>query len=424
MSFIDRYAGGERAILVHVDFLALNQDLVDEFEELVVACGVCSFEMIRTKRRSPSVKYFIGSGVAETVRLAVVRHAANVVIFNHALSPAQGRNLESLFVCCRVIDRNELILDIFAQRARSFEGKLQVELAQLEHLRTRLIRGWTHLERQKGGIGLRGPGETQLETDRRLLDIRIKTIKKRLDKVFKQRQLSRRQRRRNAIPSVSIVGYTNAGKSTLFNALTESDILCADQLFVTLDPTLRQYVLPDVGKVIVADTVGFVRDLPHDLIAAFKATLEEAREADLLLHVLDCSHACRRDLMLNVEVVLKEIGASNVPTLYVYNKVDLTDEIAHIDYDAQGHPIRVWLSAITGEGLELLQTALAACLGHNIIDVTVKLAVNEAKKRSQLYELGVVKKESIAEDGQYLLELRMSTVDYRRFFSRIGELMQ
>ncbi len=370
---------------------------------------------MQTKRTTPSVKYFVGSGFAEEIQYHVQRHHANVVLFNHDLSPAQGRNLELLFDC-RVIDRTELILDIFAQRARSFEGKFQVELAQLEHIRTRLIRGWTHLERQKGGIGLRGPGETQLETDRRLVDVRIKTIKKRLTKVTKQRQLSRRQRQRNVIPSLSLVGYTNAGKSTLFNALTGADILTADQLFATLDPTLRHQHLPKVGKVIFADTVGFIRHLPHDLIEAFKSTLEEARQANLLLHVVDCSAPERTELIRNVEQVLVQINAHEVPTLYVYNKIDLIGEQPRIDYDHNGLPQRVWLSAANKDGLELLQQAISECIGHNIIETKVVLSPDEGAKRAQLYELGVVVSERVTDDGNFELQLRISMQDYQSFF--------
>ena len=419
ISFIDRHTGGDRGVLVHVDFNTPDAHGVEEFKELVRASGVECHELIQVKRSAPSVKYFVGKGVAESLRDAVLEHEANVVIFNHALTPAQGRNLEEL-CCCRVIDRTELILDIFAQRARSFEGKLQVELAQLEHLKTRLIRGWTHLERQKGGIGLRGPGETQLETDRRLLDVRIKTIRKRLEKVAKQRSLSRRQRQKNTIPSVSLVGYTNAGKSTLFNAVTQADAFCADQLFATLDPTLRHCVLPSLGKVILADTVGFIRDLPHDLIAAFKGTLEEAREANLLLHVLDCSHPGRRSLIDNVKAVLQEIEAHDVPVLYVYNKVDLVGDQPRIDYDAQGVPVRVWLSAVTGDGLDMLKTAIVERLCSTVIKETVVLSNTEALLRAKLYDIGAVTDETILIEGGWELEITLSAQDYRRFFPKEG----
>ena len=285
--FIERHKGGERAILVQMDlFRQTHPCALAEFKELADSANLDILDIIQGKRTTPEPKYFVGTGKAEEIKAAVQTHQAEVVLFNHALTPAQGRNLENLFQC-RVLDRAELILDIFAQRARTFEGKLQVELAQLQHLRTRLVRGWTHLERQKGGIGLRGPGETQLESDRRLIDVRITNLKKRLEKVSKQRHQGRRARQRAALPTVSLVGYTNAGKSTLFNRLTESAVYAASKLFATLDPTLRHIQLPTLGKIILADTVGFIRDLPHELVAAFSATLEETRNADLLLHVID-----------------------------------------------------------------------------------------------------------------------------------------
>ncbi|MCH9745055.1 MAG: GTPase HflX, partial [Gammaproteobacteria bacterium] len=285
---MDRYAGGEKAVLVHVHlYHDENDEVLPEFKELAISAGVEILAVIEGRRNTPTPKYFVGKGKADEICAAVRFHDAEVVLVNHELTPAQGRNLEKLCEC-RVITRSELILDIFAQRARSYEGKLQVELAQLQHLTTHLVGGWTHLERQKGGIGLRGPGETQLESDRRLLGNRIRNIKKRLKKVINQREQGRKARQRALMPTVSLVGYTNAGKSTLFNQLTQSDVYAEDQLFATLDPTLRQIKVPSVGEVIIADTVGFIRDLPHDLVAAFRATLDETREANLLLHVIDC----------------------------------------------------------------------------------------------------------------------------------------
>ena len=307
----DRYEAGEQAVLVHVDFTdeGAREDLA-ELKMLVSSAGANVLSVITCRRGTPQPKFFIGTGKAEEVAAEVRALGADVVIFNHALTPGQERNLERLFEC-RVLDRTTLILDIFAQRARTHEGKLQVELAQLRHLSTRLVRGWTHLERQKGGIGLRGPGETQLETDRRLLRERITNILKRLEKVEKQREQGRRARIRNEIPVVSLVGYTNAGKSTLFNRLTKSDVYAADQLFATLDPTLRRIEIADVGPVVMADTVGFIRHLPHDLVAAFKATLQETREADLQLHVIDCADERLADNVAPVDRVLEELGASD-----------------------------------------------------------------------------------------------------------------
>src|SRR5688572_20880341 len=300
--------------------------------------------MVTGTRRAPDPRLYIGSGKAEEIRGLVAATGADLVLFDHALSPSQERNLEALLKC-RVLDRTGLILDIFAQRARSFEGQLQVELAQLRHLATRLVRGWTHLERQKGGIGLRGPGETQLETDRRLLANRIKTLNGRLDKVLVQRETTRRERKRAAVPTVSLVGYTNAGKSTLFNRLTGADAYAADQLFATLDPTVRRLDLPDARYALLADTVGFVRDLPYELVAAFRSTLQEAREAAVLLHVIDAADANRAERVAQVNEVLQEVGAGDLPQIEVYNKADLLGEAPRVELDETGRVRRVWLSA-------------------------------------------------------------------------------
>lgn len=322
----DRYEGGELAVLVHV-FFSQEKDIDDlqEFESLVTSAGVKPVQIITGSRRAPHSKYYVGEGKAEEIAEAVKASGADVVLFNHALSPAQERNLERLCEC-RVVDRTGVILDIFAQRARTHEGKLQVELAQLRHLSTRLVRGWTHLERQKGGIGLRGPGETQLETDRRLLRGKISQILMRLGKVERQREQGRQARSKADIPTLSLVGYTNAGKSSLFNRITCADVYAADQLFATLDPTLRRIQVDDVGTVVLADTVGFIRHLPHDLVAAFKATLQETREATLLLHVIDAADSRFEENIHAVENVLEEIDAHEIPTLYVMNKIDLLED--------------------------------------------------------------------------------------------------
>ncbi|MEQ6342324.1 MAG: GTPase HflX [Gammaproteobacteria bacterium] len=350
----------ERAILVNVDFRAAGiREELDEFRELARSAGVEPVAVISGSRQTPDPKYFVGSGKAEEIRACVESMKADVVLINHAISPGQERNLERLLQC-RVLDRVGLILDIFAQRAHSFEGKLQVELAQLRHLSTRLVRGWTHLERQKGGIGLRGPGETQLETDRRLVAERIKQLNKRLEKVGGQRDGRRKARRKAAIKTVSLVGYTNAGKSTLFNRLTGSTVYAADQLFATLDPTLRRVKLPGADPVILADTVGFIRHLPHNLVAAFRSTLEETSEAALLLHVIDAHNDKRHECIEQVNEVLKEIGADSIPCIEIYNKIDMLESCApHVDYDAEGRVQRVWLSAATGAGLDMLRQVLS-----------------------------------------------------------------
>lgn len=355
----DRPDIGDRAILVCLDFGEPDyQESVDECVELVKGAGVDVAGLVQGKRQRPDAALFAGKGKAEEIGLAARAASANVVIFNHSLSPAQERNLERLLEC-RVIDRNSLILDIFAQRARSHEGKLQVELAQLSHLSTRLVRGWTHLERQKGGIGLRGPGETQLETDRRLLGNRVKMLKERLAQVQRQRATQRRGRTRAGLVSVSIVGYTNAGKSTLFNSLTKAGAYAANQLFATLDTTSRRLFLNESVSVVVSDTVGFIRDLPHSLVAAFRATLEETVQADLLLHVVDSANPMRDRQIVEVNKVLEEIDAAGIPQLVVWNKTDLRGLPPSIERDQQGWAVAVRVSALTGAGLELLREALA-----------------------------------------------------------------
>jgi GTP-binding protein HflX len=411
----DRYEAGEQAILVHLDFPDENaREDLQEFEMLVSSAGVNALAIITGKRSTPHTKFFVGSGKAEEVAEAVKLHQANVVLFNHELSPSQEKNIEALCEC-RVVDRTTLILDIFAQRARTHEGKMQVELAQLKHMSTRLIRGWTHLERQKGGIGLRGPGETQLETDRRLLRDRMVNIRKRLERVEKQRQQGRRARTRAEIPTISLVGYTNAGKSTLFNIITQANVYAADQLFATLDPTLRKIEIEDVGRAILADTVGFIRHLPHDLVAAFKATLTETREAELLLHVIDISDDRRTENIEQVETVLKEIQAGDVPQLLICNKIDALEDIQpRIDRDDTGLPIRVWLSAQKGIGIELLFQALAERLGKKIVKHNLCLPPSEGKLRGVFYQLNSIVDESYDEDGNCLLKIKLPAREWDR----------
>ena len=355
----ERPSGEERAVIVQLDFG--RDDLTEQLEEvrlLTRSAGAAVCAVVHGRRHSPDAATYAGKGKVLEVAAEVAAHEADLVIFNHELSAGQERNLERALQC-RVIDRTSLILDIFAQRAQSAEGKLQVELAQLEHLATRLVRGWTHLERQKGGIGLRGPGETQLETDRRLLGIRVRLLKERLVRLERQRGVQRKARGRGELLNVSLVGYTNAGKSTLFNSLTHAGVFAADQLFATLDTTTRKLWLAEAGHIVLSDTVGFIRDLPHSLVAAFHATLEATAEADLLLHVVDSASQARDEQIADVNKVLAEIGAADVPQLLVLNKLDLTGLPPAVERDEYGRIRRVRVSAKGGDGLPLLREALA-----------------------------------------------------------------
>lgn len=401
---------GERALLVHYDFSILDNADLEEFKLLVKSAGAQSVDVITGSRLKPDAALFIGSGKVEEIKTQVHAQDIELVIFNHTLSPAQERNLERQFKC-RVLDRNGLILDIFAQRARTHEGKLQVELAQLDHLSTRLVRGWTHLERQKGGIGLRGPGETQLETDRRLLQVRVGQLKAKLKKVRQTRNQGRSKRQKADIPTISLVGYTNAGKSTLFNSLSGDSIYAADQLFATLDPTLRQIKVAGVGKVVLADTVGFVRHLPHELVESFRATLEETLEADLLLHVIDSSSNEMSEQIRAVEQVLSDIGVT-APIINVYNKIDLTNEPAHIAYvqeelTKKKRPKRVYVSANEQIGLDKLIYALRIQLKGDIETFELTLDFSKLasanKLRSQLFELDIIDSEETLDDGSLKL---------------------
>ena len=401
-------------MLVQLQLAGAERDLsLLEFEELVASAGGDPVATITGSRSAPHARTFVGEGKLDEIARACQTHEAELVIFNHALSPSQERNLERT-LSCRVLARTGLILDIFAQRARTHEGKLQVELAQLTHMSTRLIRGWTHLERQKGGIGLRGPGETQLETDRRLLRARIKSIQSRLERVRNQREQSRRARRRAELPVLSLVGYTNAGKSTLFNRITTSEVYAADKLFATLDPTLARVDIEHLGPVLFADTVGFISDLPTTLVEAFKATLEETANASLLLHVVDVSANNRDELMADVEAVLGEIEADGLPQLVVFNKLDLLEQSPRVLRNESGTPTAVYLSAATGEGVALLFDAIRERLSVTLFDEEITLDPQRARLRAALYEMGAVCTEEWQADGSSRLHVRLPLSDWRR----------
>jgi GTP-binding protein HflX len=404
----ERPRAGERAVLVRLGLkTAVKPEDLEEFEQLARSAGVQPVATVTGRRERPDSRYFVGSGKAEEIASVARSENADLILVDHPLSPSQERNLERL-AGKRVLDRSGLILDIFAQRARSFEGKLEVELAQLKHLSSRLVRGWTHLERQKGGIGLRGgPGETQLETDRRLLTARMRSVSRRLERLTQQRETGRSARSAVPVPAVALVGYTNAGKSTLFQALTGTEVYIADQLFATLDPTVRRLQLPGGAPVVLADTVGFIRELPHELVAAFRSTLQEARGAQLLLHVVDASDPRRDEHIEQVDSVLREIGAEDIPQLRVYNKIDRLDLAAHRDRDVAGRTAAVWISAVAGTGLELLREAIAERLDLQVQRLWLHLPSDSGALRAKLYADGVVRDERTLEDGalEMLVEL-------------------
>jgi GTPase len=414
----ERPKSGERAILVHAAAGGAPDSIErEEFAELAGSAGAEIVGQLVSARRTPDSRYFIGKGKAEELERLVNGERAELVISSASLTPAQERNLEQK-LRCRVLDRNGLILDIFAQRARSFEGKLQVELAQLRHLSTRLVRGWTHLERQKGGIGLRGPGETQLETDRRLIGKRIRQLKLRLEQVDSRREMNRQNRLRAEVPTVAIVGYTNAGKSTLFNRLTSAGVYVEDQLFATLDPTLRRLGLPNGTDIVLADTVGFVRDLPHELIAAFRSTLQEARQADLILHLIDASDPHRWQRIRQVNAVLRELDAERVPQIRVYNKIDRLESRSQRNDGSLRSNRAVWLSAQTGEGVEALLAAIEDRLRRKKVRGMMRLQPGQGRQRALLFEMGAVAQEFPVDDGGWVLELCMGEREFQRFVKR------
>jgi GTP-binding protein HflX len=407
----ERPRSGERAVLVRLGFgAAVDPEDLRELEQLARSAGAQPVATVIGRRARPDPRFFMGSGKADEVRDAAAAAAAAVILVDHALSPSQERNLEE-HVGRRVLDRNSLILDIFAQRARSFEGKLEVELAQLRHIASRLVRGWTHLERQKGGIGLRGPGETQLETDRRLIGQRVRVLTKRLEKIKQQRETGRRMRAEIPVPSIALVGYTNAGKSTLFRALTGSQAYIADQLFATLDPTVRRITLPGGTPVVVADTVGFIRALPHELVAAFQSTLTEAREATLLLHVVDASDARRAEHMAQVDAVLADIGAREIPQIVVYNKIDRLELAPRIDRDADGRVSAVWISAAQRAGLAELEQAITERLARTTRRARLWIPASGGALRSRLYAAHVVHEEHGSADGSIELTVELPMLE-------------
>jgi GTP-binding protein HflX len=414
----ERPQSGERAILLHAAPGGVpDTDERQEFGELARSAGAHVVDEILSSRRRPDSRYFIGKGKLAELKASVDANQAELVISSAALSPSQERNLERVLKC-RVLDRAGLILDIFAQRARSFEGKLQVELAQLSHLSTRLVRGWTHLERQKGGIGLRGPGETQLESDRRIIGKRIRQLMDRLEHVDARRAMNRQNRVQAEIPTVALVGYTNADKSTLFNALTDAGVHVEDKLFATLDSTVRRLELPQGGEVILADTVGFVRDLPHELIAAFRSTLQEAREADLILHLIDASDPHCWQRVRQVNTVLKQLDADRVPQIRVYNKIDKLGRQPRFTKNQNGAGRAVWLSAVSGEGIPLLLQSIAARLPKRKLRGVIRLLPGQGRQRALLFAMDAVLREQAADDGGWIMELELAERDFNRFLKR------
>jgi GTP-binding protein HflX len=416
----ERKKVGNRAILVCPVTGLGHKEKIEEFGELALSAGASVLDTLTTSRKFPESKFYIGSGNAEMVAETVKRKGADLVLVDIPLSPTQERNLEQLCQC-RVLDRTSLILDIFSQRARSYEGMLQVELAQLKHLSTRLVRGWTHLERQKGGIGMRGPGETQLETDRRLLAKRVKSLNKKLEKVVQQRDQGRSTRKKSGTKMIAFVGYTNAGKSTLFNRMTEAKVYAADKLFATLDPTVRK--LPGISgnEVVASDTVGFVRDLPHDLVAAFQATLQEAIEADLLIHVIDSNNPEQDEHITEVNSVLKQIDADEIPTIEVYNKIDLSEMTAKVLNNTDGIPSKCWLSAQSGEGVDLLLKAIEERFNRTHVMKDIQLPAHMGKLRALFYQLDAIKDDLFNDSQGWNLKVELPPEKWKMLAAREDE---
>ena len=407
----ERPRTGERAVLVRLGLGAqVDPEDLQELTQLAESAGARPVATVTGRRARPDPRFFVGSGKADELRAVAEVNEADIILIDHALSPSQERNLET-HIGRRVLDRNALILDIFAQRARSFEGKLEVELAQLKHIGSRLVRGWTHLERQKGGIGLRGPGETQLETDRRLIGQRVRVLTRRLQKIKQQRETGRQMRAEIPVPSLALVGYTNAGKSTLFRALTGADAYVADQLFATLDPTVRRITLPGGTLVVAADTVGFIRELPHELVAAFQSTLTEARAATLLLHMVDASNPRRAEHIAQVNAVLKEIGAEQIPQIILYNKIDRLGLAPRLERAADGQVTAAWISAGRRLGLELLAAAIADRLARVTRRARLRVPASAGALRARLYAAKAVRAERSADDGSIELAVELPDVE-------------
>ncbi|MGJ8662810.1 MAG: ribosome rescue GTPase HflX [Marinicella sp.] len=414
----ERSERGDRAVLLCPTPMQRSQraeqpDRIMEFRELVTTAGAEIFEVITSSRQTVDAKYYIGSGKAQELADAVHIHEADVVIVDAALSPIQERNLEAL-VKARVLDRRTLILDIFSQRARSYEGQLQVELAQLKHMSTRLVRGWTHLERQKGGIGMRGPGETQLETDRRLLNARVKSLNAKLDKVMRQREQGRKQRKKSGTQMMALVGYTNAGKSTLFNLITDANVYAKDQLFATLDPTVRQFTAIPGSQAVISDTVGFVRDLPHELVAAFRATLQEALDADVLLHVIDDNNPEHRDHMAEVYKVLDELKIEKIPVIEIFNKIDQSGANPQRQVGQAGAHDKVWISAHKNLGIDLLLKTIEERLHRTHLTFEFALPMRLAQLRARFYQLEAIRNEQIDDSGDWQIKVELPLEKWRQ----------